>query len=180
MTINDSKNCYNEDSILYLVRNNLSYPNEIFNNLKESLINNVNITSIDNGYDFIVQIGKMTYTITTTKNQEKQINDNVTTIDLGKCETKLKDEYNISTNESLYILKIDVLIDNIQKLEYNVYYNFSFNNYSKLNLSVCKGIKIDISIPKIITENDIDKYNQNICIFKIQILVRIILDGWNI
>ena len=103
----------------------------------------------------------MTLTITSTKNQKKQINDNVTTIDLGKCETKLKNEYNISMNDSLYILKIDIPVDNIQNIEYEIFYNFSANNLTKLNLSVCKNIKIDISIPKDIPINEIDKYNKS-------------------
>ena len=103
----------------------------------------------------------MIFTITTTKNQQKQINDNVTTIDLGRCETKLKDEYNISMNESLYILKIELLEDYEHKIDYEVYYNFSTNNLTKLNLTFCKNIKIDILIPKDIPINEIDKYNKS-------------------
>ena len=50
----------------------------------------------------------------------------------------------------------------IPKIEYEVYYNFynSSNNLTKLNLTLCKGIKIQISIPVSIKINDsIDKYN---------------------
>ena len=83
------------------------------------------------------------------------------TIDLSKCEDKLKDKYKISKNESLYILKIDILVDYIQKIEYEVYYNFSENNITKLDLTICKDIKIDISIPKYKTIDEIDKYNEN-------------------
>ena len=104
----------------------------------------MNIISLDKGKDFIVPLEKVTYTITTTKNQKLQKNDNVTTIDLGECEIKLKNEYNISMNARLFILKIDILIDNIQKIEYEVYYNFTSNNLTKLNLTVSKDIKIDI------------------------------------
>ena len=67
----------------------------------------------------------MIYTIITTKNQIKQLNDNITTIDLGKCEYKLKKIYNIPINDSLYLLKIDFFVENILKVEYEVYYNFS-------------------------------------------------------
>ena len=85
----------------------------------------------------------------------------MTTIDLGSCEDKLKEEYNISINDSLYILKIDYFIENKLKIEYEVYYNFSSNNLTKLNLTVCKGIKIDISIPKDIPIDELDKYNKS-------------------
>ena len=124
-------------------------------------INEINFISIDNNDDYIITYGKINYTITTTKNQKNQINTNTTTIDLGLCETKLKEEYNISINESLYIFKIDILIDYMIKIEYEVYYNFSSNNLTKLNLTFCKDIKIDIFIPKDIPLNEIDKYNKS-------------------
>ena len=85
----------------------------------------------------------------------------MTTIDLGECETKLKRKYNISSNEILYILKIDLIVENIQKVEYEVYYNFTKNNLTKLNLTVCKNIEIAISIPKEIPMNELDKYNKS-------------------
>ena len=90
-----------------------------------------------------------------------KINDNMTSINLGKCETALKINYSIPMNDSLYILKVDALVNNMQKVEYEVYYNFSKNNLTKLNLIVCKDIKIDIYIPKNISENELDKYNKN-------------------
>ena len=41
--------------------------------------------------------------MTSTKNQKKNENEKMVTIDLGKCENTLKNEYNISENDSLYI-----------------------------------------------------------------------------
>ena len=47
----------------------------------------------------------------------------------------------------------------IPKIEYEVYYPSNNNNdLEKLNLSLCEGEKIDISIPVKIDDN-IDKYN---------------------
>ena len=130
-------------------------------NIQESLINNFDTISIDNGDDYIVKGEKMTITITSTKNQESHIYDNVTTIDLSNCATVLKDEYNISKNDSLYILMVDKLEDYIHKIEYEVYYNFSLNNLTKLNLTSCNGIRINILFPKDIPKNEIDKYNKS-------------------
>ena len=144
--------CYNKSEL---------YLDEMIRNFQEYIINGINRTSIDNGDDFIVSIEEMTYALTSTKNQINQIRDNITTIDLGECENKLKHEYNISKNDSLYILKVDRIVDNMQKIEYEVYYNFSSNNLTKLNLTVCKDIKIDILIPKDIPANEIDKYNKD-------------------
>ena len=46
----------------------------------------------------------------------------------------------------------------IPKIDYEVYYPIYDNNLTKLNLTWCKGTKIEISIPVKINDN-IDKYN---------------------
>ena len=152
ISLNGYKNCFNNTS---------SLQNETIKNMQESLVNDFNTTSIDNGDDFIITGEKITYTVTTTKNQERQTNENKTTINLGNCETKLKEEYKIFSNDSLYILMVDIFEDNIHRIEYEVYYNFSLYNLTKLNLTSCKDIRIDISSPRDIPNNEIDKYNKS-------------------
>ena len=97
----------------------------------------------------------MTITFTTTQNQKNNINNNITTIELGECETLLKKYYNISDDELLYIKKIDVNQEGmkISKTEYDVYSKLSGASFINLNLSVCKNSKISLSVPIIITEN---------------------------
>ena len=41
-----------------------------------------------------------------------------------------------------------------------MFYPFSQNNFSTLNLSICKDMKIDISIPINISLDEIDKYSR--------------------
>ena len=98
-----------------------------------------------------------TITITTTENLKKGISYNFTTINLGECETKIKDEYNIPKDKPLYILKLDVKQQGLKipKIAYEVYYPLFGNNLIQLNLTVCKDSKIEISIPIILT-NDTD------------------------
>ena len=85
------------------------------------------------------------------------------TINLDKCETILKTEDNTSINDYLYILQIIPQIEGmkIPKIDYEIYYPFYNNssyNLTKLNLTLCQGKKIEISIP--VKINDIiDKYN---------------------
>ena len=107
-----------------------------------------------------LHIDKFTYTITSTLIQ-KINNKNQIRIDLGKCEDELKNQYKISKNDSLYLLIVNGRIDNIPKVEYEVFYPFSQNNFSTLNLSICKDMKIDISIPINISLDEIDKYNKS-------------------
>ena len=47
----------------------------------------------------------------------------------------------------------------IPRIEYELYYKINENKLIKLNLSICENIKININIPIIINEKDIDKYN---------------------
>ena len=60
------------------------------------------------GNDIIIEDEGKTFTITTTDNQKKNENNNVTKINLGECEKRLKDYYKIPNDESLYILKVDI------------------------------------------------------------------------
>ena len=86
----------------------------------------------------------------------------MTRIDLGECEILLRNFYNISINESLYIKKIDIIQEgmNTLKVEYNVYAKLFGKNLINLNLTICEKSKITISIPIILNEN-IDKYNSS-------------------
>ena len=87
---------------------------------------------------------------------------NISTIDLGECENKIKEEYNIPKNKSLYILKIDVKQDGLKipKIEYEVYYPLFGKSLIKLNLTSCKNSKIELSIPVTFTES-LDKINSS-------------------
>ena len=136
------------------------YMDKILKNLKE-IMNNYNTSDIDNGNDYIYTEKQTTYTITSTENQKNQKNKNITTIDLGECETKLKLKYSIPKNNSLYILKVDTWIDGMLKIEYEIYYPLTLGLLSKLNLSICKDIKIEITRPIDIPLDEIDKYNMS-------------------
>ena len=70
-------------------------------------------------------------------------------MNLGQYENLLKNEYNTSNNDSLYILQIISEEEGMKmpKLEYEVYYPFNNSNeLTKLNLSLCQGTKVEISI----------------------------------
>ena len=152
ITSNETINFNNSD---------LEIQDKVLEKILEIFDGDFDTTSIDNGNDIQISFDKINYTLTTTSNQKSNENLNVSTIDLGECEIKLKEKYNISQNDDLYIIKIDALVDNIHKIEYDVYYQFSLNNLTKLNLSICKDVKIDLFIPAEISLNEIDKYNKS-------------------
>ena len=153
---------YNEGNYTCLKKEEIEIQNEYLINVQSIFNKGFNTSNIDNGKDWIYMRGNIIYSITTTKNQRNNRNNtNMTTIDLRDCENELKLEYNISLNDNLYILKIDALINHMNKLEYEVYYPFSLDNFTKLNLSICANRKITISIPINIPLNEIQKYNQS-------------------
>ena len=156
----------------------------LFHNFNNSInINNMNLTQenqdeiqksiqnmIKNGFDLEIleeitipslTVGNFTYTITSTSNQEVNNNNDRIAVDLGECEYELKDKYNISKNDSLYLFIVNGKVDNISKAECEVFYPFSSNNFSVLNLSYCKGMLIDISIPINIPIDELDKFNRS-------------------
>ena len=121
---------------------------------------NYDTTNIDKGEDQIIETKNMKITLTSTQNQKNNSNTNLTIIDLGYCETLLRNHYNISDDEIIYMEKIDIIQEGmkIPKIEYNVFCKLSGNNLTKLNISICKDNKIYLSIPIELNEN-LDKLN---------------------
>ena len=134
--------------------------NFIKNNIIKRKINSLLTKIIEEKEDLIVKEENIIYQITSTENQNNNNYYNISSIQLGECENKLKKYNNISQNESLFIFKIDYYIPEylIPIIEYEVY-----NPYTKepLNLGICDEESINISIPVIIDENEIFKYNPN-------------------
>ena len=83
----------------------------------------------------------MTVTFTTTENQKNNINNNMTSIDLGECEILLRNFYNISNNATLYMKKMEKIQEETKalKVEYDIYCKLSVKNLEKLNLTACGG-----------------------------------------
>ena len=125
--------------------------------------NDYDTSGLEEGINDIIEYKQMIITLTTTKNQKNdENNENVTAINLGKCEGLLKEAYNINPNDILYMKKIDVYETGmkIPKVEYDVYHKLNGSKLVKLNISYCTYSKIDISVPAIINEN-IDKLNSS-------------------
>ena len=164
--IKDIKNLLNNE---INITENLSKSEEIkyYDNIlkiieKGFISENYDTSNIDNGNDEIINTEKLIITFTTTQNQKNNINNNMSTIDLGECEILLRNFYNISNNETLYMKKIDIIQDGMKalKIEYDVYCKLTGTNLIKLNLTICGKSKISMSIPYII-HKDLDKFNSS-------------------
>ena len=110
--------------------------------------------------DLIFEENKIIYQLTSSYNQIKNKHNNISTINLGLCETKLKQYHNISDDEPLLLLKIDIFKEGllIPIIEYEVY---NIKTKELLNLTICKDVKIDIHISVNIDENNLFKYNSS-------------------
>jgi len=137
------------------------------------------IKEIENGYlsdifnqenskDLILKDNKIIYQITSTNNQLNNKNNDQSKIVLNECEDSLIKKYNMSTEKSLIILKIDYFLNelNIPIIDYEI---FTPENYSRLDLSVCNNDNISVYVPVNIEEKYLFKYQpssmyyQDIC-----------------
>ena len=136
---------------------------KMVDNIRKELTNGIDTSEIDRGEDIVIKEKDITITITKNDNQKNQMISkiNATSIDLGECETKIKNQYNISQNESLYILKLEVKQEGykIPKLQYEVYYPLNHDlKLFLLNLSICENTNINIYLPLTLNGN-IEKFD---------------------
>ena len=108
--------------------------------------------------DLVLKLDNIIYQFTSTYNQNNNEYNNMSTINLGECESYLKNNYN--NNITLLIVKIDIFKKGllIPIIEYKI-----FNSKIKqfLDINICKFIKTNISIPVNIDENNLFKYNSS-------------------
>jgi hypothetical protein len=124
---------------------------------KKFIINNI-IDDIENGQmnglisgylttkkDIIKKVNETIYQITSSWNQNNKKYNNISSIKLNKCENILKAKYNISTNKSLIIFKIEQKMEEllIPLIEYEI---FEPETKEKLNLNHCINEKAYINI----------------------------------
>ena len=112
----------------------------------------------ENKEDFILYDGNVIFQLTSTENQINNKNNNRSTINLKNCESKLKEYYNISQNDSLLIFKVDYYKEGALSpvIGYEIYHPIEKYN---LNLSVCSNITINLNIPVTLNEDNLYKYD---------------------
>ena len=144
---------------------------ELKNFILKDLSSFVNSSSVINGNNFTALVLS-----TDDMNIEDQLKNGVSAVDLGNCTEVLKEYYNISKEENLFILNIES--NNDKNIEDNDSYNLGKkiqievydNSGRQLNLSICKeDIKIlmnlnnvkeiDIQTSQKFSEQGIDVFN---------------------
>ena len=108
---------------------------DIVVNIEENIVEMSRTCTNIKGDGYYVQI------ISSKDSNEER--EGVSTINLGECETVLREENNIGEEEELIILKFDIedKTSITNKVEYKVY----DSEGNELDLSVCKGVPVEIN-----------------------------------
>jgi len=135
--------------------------NQIYNDIIGGVLDSIIFSTIFENKDFTVLEEDITYQMISSNNTQDLYN-NVSSLNLGDCETKLKQHYNITENSSLLILKIDYIVPElfIPVVEYQVFHP---ETKKPLSLDICRETPITLSYPvlKNISEDDIFKHDPN-------------------
>jgi len=136
-------------------------------NFDDKIFNLLNKENDDE--DYIVYDQNIIFQITTPENQKNKEYENISTIFFDeKCQNILKEKYNISQNQSLLIFKYEYYIPDlhIPLIGYDV---FNPETKNQLDLIYCENSNVEIIIPVMINESNLEKYNpdsdfyNNIC-----------------
>ena len=109
--------------------------------------------TMNNTIDIIIEGNNIIYQISTTNIAKNNIHDFLSSIDLGDCENKIKEEYK---TDYIIIQKSDIKFNNIAIVRYELY--DPNNKEEEIDLKICKGDNIQIYLPLNISNNYINNY----------------------
>ena len=144
-------NCSNNNPLLEVcsvvgMNNNTGIYKIIINQMLSEYSNRGDKIQVINGKDNVIyQITKNKNELDLLKNEEFPDNYTLSIIDLGECESILKDEYNLKENDSLIIIKQEKLSDKSydKGVQFDVYEPY---NMTKLNLSLSSSTSINMYV----------------------------------
>ena len=115
-----------------------------FNSIKKNVESIIYKDNFTDNEEIVIVGNNVIYDIMTSKMEHK--NKNISYIDFGECETKLKQQNDI---DYLLIIKYDTKLDESSptNIQYKVY---DPTTKRELNLSICSDDKINIDIPLIL------------------------------
>ena len=127
--------------------------NELSKEIEKKYINNETYK----GENTVIITDNVVFQISKSIDQ-KGNSKNISSIDLGECETKLKEYYSIDKDESLIIYKQDIRTENLATtyVLYKVYHPFTL---VQLNLTICSNDQIKLYVPVNLEEETLSLYN---------------------
>ena len=136
----------NEDEILKNQCTNGKIAIDQYVNIKNRIL-----TQNNTNQNTIVKTETMVIQFSSSEEQKNSDSSNISSIDLGDCENKLRSAYNLSEDEDLIIYKVDIKSEDLSNTY--VIYEVYDSSLNQLNLSHCQDTKISISVPVQLEEN---------------------------
>ena len=156
------RSCYSCNMAGDINNNNcIEFLIDVYLDIFRSIVVSYNTSEIDNFGDYSEIVDNVIYTLTSTYNQKYNKYTNISSLDLSECEAEIINEYNISNDSIIYILKVDIFLPGAlaPKVEYELYYPLNGSNLTLLNMSICKGTKTYIYLPTNISYEELYKHN---------------------
>ena len=159
--INNEGLCTVEDNTLDL---NTTDTNET--ELIEEIYNIIISNLEDYGYK-IVKTQTSVFQYSTIEEQLNNKTEEVSSVDLGECEEKLRKQEGLNDTEQFLMLKLDIknTTTNAVFVQYEV---FNPHDYSKVSLDICNNVTIKIQVPILLEETKLsliahlEEYGYNI------------------
>ena len=123
---------------------------EIINKNIRQIIYNL---TMNDTIDIVIEGNNIIYQISTTNIVKNNKHDNISSIDFGDCENKIKEEYK---TDYIIIQKSDINYNNMTIVNYE--FHDPNNQKEEINLKLCQGNSIQIYTPLDITNNYIQNY----------------------
>ena len=134
-----------------------SYPNIASCNAESKAIAvnyNSIITNIANTDFKIVKTENSIIQFTTLKEQMSNTDNSYSSIDLGDCEDKLRQQEGLSESDEFLIVKVDIK-NSTTKAVFVQYEIYKPNTNQKVSLDICKDDKIKIQVPVSLTNEEL-------------------------
>ena len=100
----------------------------------------------------LIQTENVIFQISSLSEQKRNDNPNVSSIDLGECETILKNNSGLTDDEDLIVFKIDIKNEDLSStyVQYEIY---NPRDMDFIPLNACKDVSINVKVPINLDEN---------------------------
>ncbi len=100
----------------------------------------------------LIHLNNNIFQFGTIEEQLKNVSNGISSVDLGECEQKIKEQEGLNETEEFLMIKLDILNSNFNST-YVQYEIFNPHNYTKVSLDICKNTTIKIKVPVILEDS---------------------------
>ena len=156
--LDNANELYFSDDYEYNIKNYTSI-DEMILYIKNEILNGDLLLNLIKGNKTILskKDNNVIYSISYLDNQEEN-NFNVTIVEIGKCENILREKYNLTHNDSLFLFKIEYFEEGLY-FPIIQFHLFASKIKEELNMDLCKDAEINMFVPVSINEENLFKHD---------------------